>query len=98
MHVVESPCREVLFTDIEIEHPTVAKHEFEIVFLNGEKLRSCYPFRITRSLFLLLSRQQARNFLPNQQLKKLKNGMFDCFSWIWYNIIKEGASGMKEKE
>ena len=37
-------------------------------------------------------------FLPNQQLKKLKNGMFDCFSWIWYNIIKEGASGMKEKE
>lgn len=42
MHLVESPCREVLFTDIEIEHPTVAKHEFEIVFLNGEKLRSCY--------------------------------------------------------
>lgn len=37
-------------------------------------------------------------YLPNQQLKKLKNGMFDCFSWIWYNIITEGASEMKEKE
>ena len=48
--------------------------------------------------FLLLFLQQGRIFLPNQQLKKLKNGMFDCFSWIWYNIIKDGASGMKEKE
>lgn len=48
--------------------------------------------------FLLLFLQQGRIFLPNQQLKKLKNGMFDCFSWIWYNIIKDGASEMKEKE
>ena len=43
MHLVESPCRKVLFTDIEIEHPTVAKHEFEIFFLNGEKLQQQYP-------------------------------------------------------
>ena len=50
--------------------------------------------------FLLLFLQQGTYFFscPNQQLKKLKNAMFDCFSWIWYNIIKEGASGMKEKE
>lgn len=34
----------------------------------------------------------------NQQLKKLKNRMFDYVYGIWYNIITEGASEMKQKE
>jgi len=32
---------------------------------------------------------------PNQQLKKLKNWMFDYVYWLWYNIITEGVSEVK---
>ncbi len=34
----------------------------------------------------------------NQQLKKIKNRMFDSIWWIWYNRTTEGASEMKQKE
>ena len=33
----------------------------------------------------------------NQQLKKLKNRMFDYVYGIWYNIITEGASEMNHE-